>query len=140
MTTRLPYHKDLSVHRSIARANRFAKELGRGQFRGRTPDQLQKIGDFYCLGGHLSDNAEMVDILVSNVVPSSDTQATFDLSLRCRACGGPDVEVPQDNDHLSMCRCRSCGANLGQWGEILKFAQWLTLEEARYGKAGRAEA
>lgn len=131
MTTRFPYHKALSISRSVARANRFTKEWGRGQFRGRSKEQIKEMGRFYEIGLHLLARAGAIDILVSNVVPSSDTTATFDLSLRCLACGGPDIEVPEDDNQMSICCCRSCGANVGQFGDVLRLAQWLALDEAR---------
>jgi hypothetical protein len=41
-----------------------------------------------------------------------------EIKLKCKACGGTVIELPDNPTDASIATCKSCGVAVGRWGDI----------------------
>lgn len=56
--------------------------------------------------------------LISEFVHAADMAQRLDHKLDCKKCGTVTLEIPADATETTPIRCSTCGALLGNWGNL----------------------
>lgn len=75
---------------------------------------------------------ERVEIHPTNFVQVPGTTTwNFNCDIRCRKCGGTVLSVPDNATDDSIATCKSCGAEIGKYGDVKEVGRQAGQEEMR---------